>query len=301
VETYPLFAGEQRLHASGYASFLVYGAVVAIVLAGANAIHSHAGLFTFVKLGAAAGVLLLLGFRTDPLIAVGTLVVQARMEGHLRLGIRKLLLGFAGLFLMSWLAVYRFGAGPTAFLTQLRRLGMSDAFAPWAPVWVTAREGVGVLNILATEVPSRAPYQHGHVLLSAFGSMLPGAQLGPRLIVAQFIKGRPGVTITPSLLGEPYLDFGMLGVIAFMALLGFVLWSLYRWQQKALTWAPQLAYSFILTVLLLDIHAGLLDLSIFCSSGFLLWFAFRAERKARLSSGEQLGRWPVPSVPGAIR
>ena len=101
-----------------------------------------------------------------------------------------------------------------------------------------------------------------------------------REFAGEYIGGRTGVTITPSLLGEPYIDFGYLGVFAVPAIIAFVLAVLCRWQHRALTWAPRLAYCYTLAIMLLDVHSGLLDPQSFVSIAIMILFARRAERVA---------------------
>lgn len=283
----PLFAGDQRLGSSGYLTGLMFGFIVALTIAGGYALANRRwGLVIWCVLG--SGLLILLGYRTFVLMPLGALFFTARNLGLVRLRMRWLVFGVLLVYGLSWLAFYRFGAGKDAMFRMLFRLGMQTEYVPFIPVWVTPREGTGVFAILVQRFPDIWNYQDGQLLISAFSTMLPGNQEGPRLKIAEYIGGRPGITITPSILGQPYVDWGIGGVLVLMFVIGFALKSLWIWQTSSLTWAPRAASAYILTFLLLDIHAGILDVPLLSSALFVSWWASRAETRARASPTHNL-------------
>ncbi|MCI4673457.1 oligosaccharide repeat unit polymerase family protein [Candidatus Mycolicibacterium alkanivorans] len=283
----PLLAGDQRLGSSGYLTTLMFGFIVALAITGGHALANRRwDLVVWCVLG--SGLLILLGYRTFILMPLGALFFTARNLGLARLRMRWWVFGCLLMYGLSWLAFYRFGAGKEAMFRMLFRLGMPAEYVPFIPVWVTPREGTGVFAILVQKFPHTWNYQDGQLLMSAFATMLPGKQEGPRLKIAEYIEGRPGITITPSILGQPYVDWGIGGVLVLMFVVGFVLKSLWIWQASSLTWAPRVASAYVLTFLLLDIHSGILDVPLIASALFLLWWASRAETRARNSAKHNL-------------
>jgi Putative O-antigen polymerase len=275
----PLFAGELRLDQSGYLAGLAYGAVVAVAAGGIAEVEARQRRFVWVAIAGSA--LLLVGFRTLPLIALGTVAIYAWITGRLTMGPGVVVAALGLLAGLSWLAVWRFGAGPTAYFNALTAQGMPWWFTPFAPIWITPREGVSVLSTLYSVVPADVQFLHGQALLSTFLSIAPGKQEGARTIVASLVGGRPGVTITPSILGEPYIDFGVVGVGVFMLLVGVLIAWLHRWHMNALTWAPRFAYAYVIAATLVSIHSGLLDPVLFASMALLITWSFFAEDYAR--------------------
>jgi hypothetical protein len=283
----PLFSGEARLGISSQLAVLAYGLVLWITWQGGGMLLRAGSKRSVFLLVVAALLLLLMGFRTVTLVVLITLALQARYLGIIRFRFKSIATAVFALFMFSWVSVYRFGAGSESYLNQLRRLGMDPWFEPFAPVWATAREGVGVLNELIQIVPSDVAEGRGRVLWSTFSTILPGDQMGPRLIVSQLVQARRGITITPSILGEPYLDFGWWGVAVFMAVLAGVLKLLYRWQTTARTSGPLTLYCYTLSFALLCIHSGLLDIVVFLSWGVLFILALNSESRFKRESSDE--------------
>lgn len=127
-----------------------------------------------------------------------------------------------------------------------------------------AREGVAVWARISSAVPSSTPFFGGRVQESAFLSLLPGHQASPRLIVSAlaYQTSTPATTLTPTIVGGPYLDFGPIGVGVELLALGFAL----TWMYKRAVARPadgvltrDIAYAYAAALVLLSIHTGLLD------------------------------------------
>lgn len=280
----PLLQGEQRLQQSGYITLLAYGLVLCGVVAGALAIFEHwiTGWVVAVLCGA---FLLLIGYRTSLLLVFATVFIFGWRYGRFRLGVRWFVAISIAFVSLSWLAVYRFGAGSDAYWQIFRNLGAPPWFEPFAPIWATPREGTAVLFMLTERVPQVYPFTNGSLSWSAVGTLAPGEQVGPRLAIAALVDGRPDVTITPSILGAPYVDFGWWGAAIFMLVLGFTLQWLHMWSSRCVTWGPALVNAYVLTLILLDIHAGLLDVSSFFSIAMLVFLAQSMEsRQGRMDA-----------------
>jgi uncharacterized membrane protein len=271
----PLLRGEERLQASGWALGAAHGWTVALALyAYRTRLRRRRDRTVIVGLGL---LLLLLGFRTPVLLIILVVLHVLLVEYQVRVRPRLLVLVLAAAVVSSWISVFRFGAGPEAYFRMLINQGMPLWFAPLAPLWITAREGVGVLARLMDQIPGVMPFQFGRIEMSVLETLLPGRQPGPRLLVAQIVGGRPGITLTPSILGAPYADFGLAGTMAFMALVGVVLSLLRIRMEHSSTWAPAAAYSYTHSILLLSIHSGLLDLVVLVSFICLIGYARYAE------------------------
>lgn len=291
----PLFLGEERTAVSGYVALLVYGLVAAVVVVAVAGIAQRRTRLLLLSIGGAV-ILLALGYRTLTVLAAGATFLSALLLGRVRLRLIYIAIAGVAIYGLSWLAIFRLGDGADAYLHAYRQLGMPSSFEPFAPLWATPREGTSVLFLLMERVPSWYPHTNGQLLWSALSTVLPGRQLGPRLLVAQYVNGREGVTITPSLLGQPYVDFGWLGVIFFMFALGFVAQGVFVWQRSSITWAPKAAYGYVLAVLFVDLHSGLLDVSVIGTAAVLIWWAAVEERAMSLSLSRSRSTNSPPSV-----
>lgn len=105
---------------------------------------------------------------------------------------------------------------------------------------------------------------HGQFFQRTFATLLPGSQMGPRTFVSLLRETRLESSTTPSILGGPYLDFGIFGIIGFMIILGIVLNILYKYSQiqyeNTLKKAANVtSYAYFSAVSILSIHVGLLE------------------------------------------
>ena len=106
---------------------------------------------------------------------------------------------------------------------------------------------------------------HGDLFRMVFEPMLLGIHtMGPRTFISLIRGTSLASSTTPSILGEPYLDFGILGITISMFLLGVVLTFLYlslihSSKDSFCGKINAVSYSYSLSVLILSIHSGLLD------------------------------------------
>lgn len=276
----PLFLGDARHQIPGLLSLLAYGLVIASVLVGGTGVV--AGSLRLLLLSAlCAALAVLMGYRTMSVLAFATVFIFGLLIGKYRLRVFHVIIGSCLLFALSWIAVFRFNAGTDAWINQFRVLGLPEELVPYIPVWATPREGVAVFNMLLQIFPDQLAHTDGSVLWSEFTSLLPGGQEGPRLMIASYIGGRDGITITPSIIGQPYVDFGLFGVVVFMGAVGFLLQASDFWQRRSQSWAPPMAYAFGLSALLASIHSGLLDFQIIVTGAVLFAWAAKAERRLK--------------------
>ncbi|MCS3901387.1 oligosaccharide repeat unit polymerase family protein [Methanococcus voltae] len=101
-------------------------------------------------------------------------------------------------------------------------------------------------------------------IFSSYG-LIPGVSSGPRTIVANNL-GIEGVTITPTIFGAVFADFGYLGLVSYFGLLGMFIGALHYISSK-LNGIFMGIYAILIAYLLAGIETGLLDLDVVCFFG----------------------------------
>ena len=110
------------------------------------------------------------------------------------------------------------------------------------------------LALITSRIPNEFPFFKGSIIVNAFMALLPGEQLAYGLILKDmFSLHFSGGGFTPSLLGGFYLDFGILGIIMFMAFYGIVLGYLYYKMKKIPTPYNIVIYAFALQYFIISI------------------------------------------------
>jgi oligosaccharide repeat unit polymerase len=128
---------------------------------------------------------------------------------------------------------------------------------------MSCHEGSIVFSDLVRMVPFHGLF-HGEFFQMVFATLLSGSQIAPHRFVSLLRETRLESGTTPSILGGPYLDFGIFGVIVFMFAAGAILAFLYRCVQhphkSAFCRAVNAAsYAYFSAVVIISIHIGLLD------------------------------------------
>lgn len=109
---------------------------------------------------------------------------------------------------------------------------------------------------------------NGDLHYGIFSTVLPGEQTSPRMMITEMVNSlsfnnvlvtREGRTTTPTIVGQLYADGGYLLVIVGSMIFGFILSLLYSELKNDYPFSS-IAYSFTLTIFVLSIHTGLLDL-----------------------------------------
>lgn len=114
-------------------------------------------------------------------------------------------------------------------------------------------------------------YMKGELHKGIFSTVLPGEQVSPRMMITEAVNSyaikdgnyitRPGRTTTPTILGQLFIEGGYIVVALGLALYGTVLTMLYNQMMKTGTKSYQtIAYGFVMTIFMISIHTGLLDL-----------------------------------------
>ncbi|MCS3922254.1 oligosaccharide repeat unit polymerase [Methanococcus voltae PS] len=99
-----------------------------------------------------------------------------------------------------------------------------------------------------------------HTAIFSSYKLIPGVSSGPRTIVANSL-GIEGVTITPTIFGAVFADFGYLGLIPYFGTLGIFIGALHYISSK-LNGVFMGIYAILIAYLLAGIETGILDLDV---------------------------------------
>ena len=202
-------------------------------------------------------LLTVMAYRSPVILVVGTLLVLRLVQGRIRQ--RTLIVGAGGLLGFA-LVVFSYRAASAVRGGYVVPGGLLREVPLLFPLYSGfAREGVTVLARLGEAIPAATPYMHGQLQLSMFH--IHAGMPSPRQYVYDVIYGTPvaRTTYTPTLLGGPYMDFGILGVVVELFIVGAVVGSLYRAATRRPSAWRALWYSYATVVLAMGIHTGLLD------------------------------------------
>jgi oligosaccharide repeat unit polymerase len=195
--------------------------------------------------------LLLLGYRT-PLLAAFLIII---------------IIGFYGNIVSVWEVVIGalIGVGAIVGIGYFRSLGELTITSSTSPIYTLQSRAdftLHVLNLLDF-IGGNFGVTHGSMLASS----IPGSDLGPRMMVGKLIAWRTEVTVTPTLIGQMVVDFGKVGALLEMTLLGFILGIGFKIMKKTKNYFYIAIYSLILTYSILGVETGILDIQV------LLYFA----------------------------
>jgi uncharacterized membrane protein len=262
----PLITGADREAASGYLtapSLLLVPGVLLLLAARAGRWQRR----EWLTLVTAAAALLLTNYRSYTLIlglAAGTLYFLDASSARQRRRVVLFGLPLAIIcgVMFGYIRLARLEGDRSAQLVEWL-MGSSEP-----TIWRVAlaygffgffREGPAMLGFLVDQHPALSPFTHGRALLGSLTSPLPGAQLDARAILSIEVYGSEQTSLVSSIFGPWYLDFGIVGVIVGMFVLGLILGWL---EQRAFLGrdpVSRAAYAFGTVVMLLAVHSGLSD------------------------------------------
>ncbi|WP_322059853.1 hypothetical protein [Paraburkholderia sp. J63] len=126
-------------------------------------------------------------------------------------------------------------------------------------------------NTISTIGSALHEHMYGQLLISNYETFLPGKHWGARNIIgaitsARWIAGRP-MSITPTLQGALYVDFGYVGVFFGFFLIVAIVGNLWRLTEK---WSAvgKFSFCYLLTLSIMAIHNGYWD------AGFVFFLFF---------------------------
>ena len=183
----------------------------------------------------------LLGYRTEVFVCLISFAITLFYMGELRRG-DLLLLGLLLFGTVVGLGMVKASSAGTATLNVL----------------TTRAESTLAINDYIAQESGLFGIYHGRVHLSGITTLfrLPGPRYGPRTLIANAVSSRPGVTITATMLGPLLLDFGIIGAILEMGLLGFLLGYMHRSIDHGIDAA---VYGVLFSFALISIETGLVD------------------------------------------
>jgi len=208
-------------------------------------------------IGVYALLLLILAYRSPVILLISTVLILRLLQG--RITPRSVIVGVVGLVVFS----------AVLFSYRVSAAVEGGYFVPSGPLREVpflyplysgfAREGFAVMARLQELVPASVAAMHGKMQLSMFH--FHTGELSPRQYVYNIIYGTTvaRTTYTPTIIGGPYVDFGLLGVVSEMFVIGTVCGLLYRsaWRSDS-PWRA-LGYSYGTALVVMAIHTGLLD------------------------------------------
>ncbi|MDR0913191.1 MAG: oligosaccharide repeat unit polymerase family protein [Methanobrevibacter sp.] len=117
---------------------------------------------------------------------------------------------------------------------------------------------LNVLNLL-NSISGDFGITHGRLTLSA----IPGSSgYSTRMIIGELISWRNSVSITPTIIGPMLVDFGKLGVVVGMTLLGLILGTIYKLMKLTGNYLYIFVYSIIITHAVIGIETGLMEINV---------------------------------------
>jgi oligosaccharide repeat unit polymerase len=228
----------------------------------------------------AIGLLLLLAYRTPILLFSLILTIYLHRAGKIKtITILLLFLVFLsfGVFFWRYRYIQSYGYESLMQLVETTELPNSSIFQLLGMLYLGFfRTSIAAFQRLTELIPDQYIYFLGKASLASLYTILPGNQLSSRDLIAVLVTGRnpPPTSYTASLIGLPYMDFGIVGIIIFMATLGFI--SRY-WYERSKS-GDQFAivmYSVITGIFILSIHTGLSDPLYYLFIPLMLYFAYK--------------------------
>lgn len=137
------------------------------------------------------------------------------------------------------------------------------------------QSSTSVLDIIVWRAGWKGLY-HGYLQWTGISSYIIGGY-SPRGLVAKFLYVHNGVTITPTLLGGMYLDFGVFAILE-----GFLLGLYYGLIQKAIHPVTKALYYSTLAYGIVGVETGILDLPVyllFAMGAYIVIYGWKAAKR----------------------
>ncbi|WP_040227703.1 membrane protein [Bhargavaea cecembensis] len=168
---------------------------------------------------------------------------------------------------------------------QEQKLKTDQQIMNETPEWVRSLNGEMVNGHIVLskiiEYTKDEGYLKGQLISGAFGSILPGDQVFPRVKVTEVVNSlsvedgryitRPNRTTTPTYIGQLFLDGGYPLVFVGFFAFGAIISMLYNQMKREGVRSYQtVAYAFVTTIFTVSLHTGLLDIIFFLMIGFVI-------------------------------
>lgn len=246
----PLFTPSLRRNLNVFYTSLAFllppACIFFIAYAGKNFEKKEARIYSSAVFILSLFLISLLGFRTQIMVLILGSIIAARLS--------RLINAFEVFFglILAILALI--------FFSYLRASSEGSAFFLFNTI--SSRIGI-TLGIFDFVVHRFFPFgaSRGYATLAIFSSFIPGfpgPKLGPRTFLANMLFGIRGISMTSTLLGLPFLDFGIFGAWLCMLLLGYILSSAYNLAKSGKELATGV-YSLLLAYAIAGIETGIAD------------------------------------------
>lgn len=195
------------------------------------------------------------GFLFSPLLTM----LIARHYFAKQYGLRRLvivgLVVFAGLSIYGYLRDKQLTEGSVIINPQE---DIGTVIFPFIYAFDYIGQPVATLQALIQLIPEGVPYQHGVLTFGALATLLPGRHemadmFFKRILGNDFIGGgQPGTLLAPF-----YGDFGLLGILLGMFLLGALTGKVYSWMCSGQTVFRILIYAWVMHITLLSLFGAI--------------------------------------------
>lgn len=206
-------------------------------------------------------IMLTMGYRTPLVLTLLMFFLLNWKYNRFKLSLTSKIL--AVVLLASIVTIYpliRFQDDPEAIIKLLGNLDLPPEWFIIAPSVLVFAEGASVVKGIMEIVPD-VGLQYGQFTLSGFSTILPGEQTHSRTLLSYWL-GRTNwqeSTTTSSIIGQYYLEFGVLGAYILSFLSGcFIATGSHHFLKKSsiFSGAPFLV---VFSLFLISIHTGMLD------------------------------------------
>lgn len=191
-------------------------------------------------------ILLTLGYRT-PIVAVLLIII---------------IMGYYGEILDVWEVIVGtlISVGIVIGIGYFRSIGEFTISSTTDPLYSLKSRADFTLHVLdmLNFISGDFGISHGKLILSS----IPGGELGPRMMIGKLIAWRTEVTVTPTLIGQMLVDFGKIGVIIGMGLLGSILGIGFKIVQITRNYFFIGLYSILLSYAIVGVETGILDIQV---------------------------------------
>ncbi|KZX11580.1 oligosaccharide repeat unit polymerase family protein [Methanobrevibacter filiformis] len=192
------------------------------------------------------GIIVSLGYRT-PIIAILLIIV---------------IMGYYGKIISTWEIIVAVAIGFAAiigigYFRSLAEYMVTKNTNPLYTLQSRADFTVHVLNLLSY-ISGDFGLLHGKLIASA----IPTSEIGPRMLIGKLLAWRTQVTLTPTLIGPMFVDFGRFGVAIGMCLLGFIIGIGHKIIRLSKNPFYIGLYALLLTYAILGVETGLLDIQV---------------------------------------
>ena|GEM_PF-4422130 len=191
-----------------------------------------------------------------------------------------LFVGVAGVLILGVFASFRYESDE-GLSKIMQNLGVPAQLTSLAPIYFAVAEGYGVNKSIVDIYTEQGP-QYGAFTFAGFATIMPGPQIHARNLLSNWMGRENWETSStvPTLVGQAYLEAGLLGVVTVFFLLGFWFGRLPLIVMTSTRSVKVSLHILLYLFFLLAIHTGFLDFIIVFI--FLVYFSFFVVRNLEI-------------------